>query len=202
MFRTKEKIEPLAILEKFEQALELYSKFSFAAMIEYDCMMKAVSLHRYQRQYVKMETFHRDHIGKYLDDSFTRFDNHTKAMICSNSTALYKEVGFRRKCSFYARLGVLFRLQIADGEQRTPQDYRAVYPILYRTLPGYGIKENVREVSQDGLKGPIQLQIKALHEVYTAASRAELTDAAIRHLCHLIQSLVFSPSRLKGFQSS
>ncbi|VDL64513.1 unnamed protein product [Nippostrongylus brasiliensis] len=185
--RTKEKIEPSAILEKFEQALELYSKFSFAAMIEYDCMMKAVSLHRYQRQYVKMETFHRDHIGKYLDDSFTRFDNHTKAMICSNSTALYKEVGFRRKCSFYARLGVLFRLQIADGEQRTPQDYRAVYPILYRTLPGYGIKENVREVSQDGLKGPIQLQIKALHEVYTAASRAELTDAAIRHLCHLIQ---------------
>ncbi|PIO58740.1 hypothetical protein TELCIR_19816, partial [Teladorsagia circumcincta] len=56
------------------------------------------------------------------------------------------------------------------------------------TLPGYGIKENVREVAQDGvLKGPIQLQIKALHEVYTAASRAELTDAAIRHLCHLIQ---------------
>ncbi|KAK6021522.1 hypothetical protein OSTOST_12806, partial [Ostertagia ostertagi] len=97
-------------------------------------------------------------------------------------------IGFRRKCSFFARLGVLFRLQIADGEHRTPQDYRAVYPILYRTLPGYGIKENVREVAQDGvLKGPIQLQIKALHEVYTAASRAELTDAAIRHLCHLIQ---------------
>uniref|UniRef100_A0A7I4YAL2 N-acetyltransferase domain-containing protein n=1 Tax=Haemonchus contortus TaxID=6289 RepID=A0A7I4YAL2_HAECO len=186
--RSKDKIEPSAIIEKFEQALEHYSKYSFAAMIEYDCMMKAVSLYRYQRMYVDMETFHRDHIGKYLDDSFTRFDNHTKAAICSNSAALYREVGFRRKCSFFARLGVLFRLQIADGEQRTPQDYRAVYPILYRTLPGYGIKENVREVAEDGvLKGPIQLQIKALHEVYTAASRAELTDAAIRHLCHLIQ---------------
>ncbi|KAK6034345.1 hypothetical protein COOONC_28151 [Cooperia oncophora] len=186
--RSKDKIEPAVILDKFEQALENYSKFSFAAMIEYDCMMKAVSLYRYQRMYVEMETFHRDHICKYLDDSFTRFDNHTKAAICSNSAALYREVGFRRKCSFFSRLGVLFRLQIADGEQRTPQDYRAVYPILYRTLPGYGIKENVREVAQDGvLKGPIQLQIKALHEVYTAASRAELTDAAIRHLCHLIQ---------------
>ncbi|EYC01315.1 hypothetical protein Y032_0108g36 [Ancylostoma ceylanicum] len=186
--KAKEKIEPSAIMEKFELALENYAKFSFAAMIEYDCMMKAVSLYRYQRMYVEMETFHRDHIGKYLDDSFTRFDNHTKAAICANSTALYREVGFRRKCSFFARLGVLFRLQISDGEQRTPQDYRVVYPVLYRTLPGYGIKENVREVPQDGiLKGPVQLQIKALHEVYTAASRAELTEAAIRHICHLIQ---------------
>ncbi|VDK47815.1 unnamed protein product [Cylicostephanus goldi] len=143
---------PSAIMEKFELALENYSKFSFAAMIEYDCMMKAVSLFRYQRMYVEME------------------------------------VGFRRKCSFFARLGVLFRLQIGEGEQRTPQDYRVVYPVLYRTLPGYGIKENVREVPQDDvLKGPVQLQIKALHEVYTAASRAELYEAAIRHLCHLIQ---------------
>ncbi|RCN28139.1 hypothetical protein ANCCAN_26124 [Ancylostoma caninum] len=151
-FRSKEKIEPSAIMEKFELALENYAKFSFAAMIEYDCMMKAVSLYRYQRMYVEME------------------------------------VGFRRKCSFFARLGVLFRLQISDGEQRTPQDYRVVYPVLYRTLPGYGIKENVREVPQDGiLKGPVQLQIKALHEVYTAASRAELNEAAIRHICHLIQ---------------
>ncbi|VDM65848.1 unnamed protein product [Strongylus vulgaris] len=150
--KSKEKIEPSAIMEKFELALENYAKFSFAAMIEYDCMMKAVSLFRYQRMYVEME------------------------------------VGFRRKCSFFARLGVLFRLQIAEGEQRTPQDYRVVYPTLYRTLPGYGIKENVREVPQDDmLKGPVQLQIKALHEVYTAASRAELHEAAIRHLCHLIQ---------------
>ncbi|PIO71857.1 hypothetical protein TELCIR_06226 [Teladorsagia circumcincta] len=53
--RPKDKIEPAAILEKFEQALENYSKFSFAAMIEYDCMMKAVSLYRYQRLYVEME---------------------------------------------------------------------------------------------------------------------------------------------------
>ncbi|KAJ1354946.1 Trafficking protein particle complex subunit 9 [Parelaphostrongylus tenuis] len=59
---------------------------------------------------------------------------------------------------------------------------------MCRTLPGYGINEDMREVSEDGVsKGPVHLQIKALHEVYTAASRAELTDAAIRHLCHLIQ---------------
>ncbi|KAK6014940.1 hypothetical protein OSTOST_19665, partial [Ostertagia ostertagi] len=106
--RSKDKIEPAAILEKFEQALEYYSKFSFAAVIEYDCMMKAVSLYRYQRLYVEMEVR-----LTYLpsitlavntrDDSFTRFDNHTKAAICSNSAALYREIGFRRKCSFFAR---------------------------------------------------------------------------------------------------
>uniref|UniRef100_A0A0K0DIU2 Trafficking protein particle complex subunit 11 n=1 Tax=Angiostrongylus cantonensis TaxID=6313 RepID=A0A0K0DIU2_ANGCA len=188
IFRFKEKIEPSTILEKFEQALENYSKFSFAAMIEYDCMMKAVSLYRYQRMYVEMEAFHRDHVSKYLEDSFTRFDNHTKATICNNSSTLYREVGFTRKCSFFARLSVLFRLQIPDGQQRTPHDYRIVYPFLYRTLSGYGINEDMREVSETGVsRGPVHLQIKALHEVYTAASRAELTDAAIRHLCHLIQ---------------
>lgn len=58
-FRSKEKIEPSAIMEKFELALENYAKFSFAAMIEYDCMMKAVSLYRYQRMYVEMEVRHR-----------------------------------------------------------------------------------------------------------------------------------------------
>ncbi|VDM53436.1 unnamed protein product, partial [Angiostrongylus costaricensis] len=146
IFRFKEKIEPSAILEKFEQALENYSKFSFAAMIEYDCMMKAVSLYRYHQLF---KAFHRDHVSKYLEDSFTRFDNHTKAAICNNSGTLYREVGFTRKCSFFARLSVLFH--------------------------------KINEI------GPVHLQIKALHEVYTAASRAELTDAAIRHLCHLIQ---------------
>ncbi|KJH44881.1 hypothetical protein DICVIV_09073 [Dictyocaulus viviparus] len=181
--RMKEKIEPSAILEKFELALENYAKFSFAAMIEYDCMMKAVSFYRYQRMYVEMEAFHRERIGKYLEDSFTRFDNHIKASICENSSALYREVGFKRKCSFFARLSVLFRLQAEDGQQRTPQNYRTVYPTLYRTLPGYGINESMHDVP----RGPTQLQIKALREVYTAASRAELTDAAIRHLCHLIQ---------------
>lgn len=35
--------------------------------------------------------------------------------------------------------------------------------------------------------GPTSLQIKALHEVYTAAVRAELPDAAIRHACCMIQ---------------
>ncbi|KAJ1354945.1 Trafficking protein particle complex subunit 9 [Parelaphostrongylus tenuis] len=99
--RFKEKIEASAILEKFELALENYAKFSFAAMIEYDCMMKAVSLYRYQRMYVDMEVFHRDHISKFLEDSFTRFDNHTKAAICNNSSILYREVGFTRKCSFF-----------------------------------------------------------------------------------------------------
>ncbi|RCN37502.1 hypothetical protein ANCCAN_16592 [Ancylostoma caninum] len=192
-FRSKEKIEPSAIMEKFELALENYAKFSFAAMIEYDCMMKAVSLYRYQRMYVEMEV----RLGPSIVITLVNIWMTASQDLTTTQKRLYAQtrlhcierlVGFRRKCSFFARLGVLFRLQISDGEQRTPQDYRVVYPVLYRTLPGYGIKENVREVPQDGiLKGPVQLQIKALHEVYTAASRAELNEAAIRHICHLIQ---------------
>ncbi|CAI4227391.1 unnamed protein product [Auanema sp. JU1783] len=185
---SKERIEFSQILERFENALENYSKFSFAALIEYNCMMKAVSLFQRQREYVQMETFHRDHVGKYLDDSFTRLDHLAKSAICNNSAALYKSTGFHRKSSFFARLGVLFRLHVADGELRTVQDYKVVYPILYKTLAGYGIPDDVREnKSSCNTKGPVQMQIKALHEVYTAAIRAELTQAAIRHLCYLIQ---------------
>ncbi|ETN77677.1 hypothetical protein NECAME_03095, partial [Necator americanus] len=200
--KSKDKIEPAAIMEKFELALENYAKFSFAAMVEYDCMMKAVSLYRYQRLYVEMETFHRDHIGKYLDDSFTRFDNHTKAAICANSTALYREACLLLdSCAnvrFSLALACCFACKFRKANKELHRTIGLFIPsctgiysqdsLIYRTLPGYGIKENVREVQQEGVvKGPVQLQIKALHEVYTAASRAELTEAAIRHLCHLIQ---------------
>lgn len=59
-----------------------------------------------------------------------------------------------------------------------------MYPILYKTLSGYGIVESTDETR----KGPIAVQIKAMHEVYMSALRANLTDAAIRHLCYILQT--------------
>ncbi|CAJ0585995.1 unnamed protein product, partial [Mesorhabditis spiculigera] len=201
----RDRLEPQIILERFETAIENYGKFGFAAYLEYECMMKASELLRYQGKLIDMEAgfncgdfwvaepfktlqeFHRSHVGKFLDDSFTRFDHQFKAQICSNSAEMYRKVNFHRKASFFSRLGVLFRLHVTDGETRTVADYRIVYPILYRTLGGYGITENVgREPAQNS--GPFELQIKALHEVYTSALRAQLHDAAVRHLCHLLQA--------------
>ncbi|CAJ0569421.1 unnamed protein product, partial [Mesorhabditis spiculigera] len=183
----RDRLEPQVILERFETAIENYGKFGFAAYLEYECMMKASELLRYQGKLIDMEEFHRSHVGKFLDDSFTRFDHQFKAQICSNSAEMYRKVNFHRKASFFSRLGVLFRLHVTDGETRTVADYRIVYPILYRTLGGYGITENLgREPAQNS--GPFELQIKALHEVYTSALRAQLHDAAVRHLCHLLQA--------------
>ncbi|VDK77030.1 unnamed protein product [Gongylonema pulchrum] len=72
--------------------MEGYERFSFAAWIEYECMMKAASVFRYRRLYVDMEDFIRMHIGKYLDDSFNLFDHFTKAHICLNSAEVYRKV--------------------------------------------------------------------------------------------------------------
>ncbi|GMT33613.1 hypothetical protein PFISCL1PPCAC_24910 [Pristionchus fissidentatus] len=180
------------ILEKIEMALENYTKFSFAALAEYECMMVAVESCRMEKDFIAMEQLHREKVGKYLDDSFTRFDHHTKAIICAHAALLYKAMGFRRKHAFFSRLGVLFRLHIEEANQRTPSDYRAVYPTLYKTLTGYGITE--RPDPSSGLfcseavaGGPVQLQIKALHEVFTSAMRAHYHEAAIRHCCYLLQ---------------
>ncbi|EFO24879.2 hypothetical protein LOAG_03607 [Loa loa] len=181
-------ISYMEIIEKFKAALESYERFSFVVWVEYECMMKAASVFRYQRLYVDMEGFIREHIGKYLDDSFNQFGHFTKALICLNSAEVYRKIGFNRKCAFFARLGVLFRLHMAESGNRSVADYRQVYPVLYRTLTGYGMPENPKEFSSDLVRlGPVHIQRRALHEVFMSALRAEYYDAAIRHLCYILQ---------------
>ncbi|OZC10117.1 hypothetical protein X798_02707 [Onchocerca flexuosa] len=181
-------ISYIEIVEKFKTALECYERFSFTAWIEYECMMKAASVFRYQHLYVDMENFIREHIAKYLDDSFNLFGHFTKALICLNSAEVYRQIGFNRKCAFFARLGVLFRLHMTENGSRNVADYRQVYPILYRTLTGYGMPENPKEFSGDLVRlGPIHIQRRALHEVFMSALRAEYYDVAIRHLCYILQ---------------
>lgn len=111
-------------------------------------------------------------------------------------TIMYSlKIGFHRKCAFFARLAVLFRLHASDGEAKTIVDYRYVYPILYRSLAGYGIPEDLKEISGDlSVLGPVHIQRKAFHEVFMSAMRAEYHDAAIRHLCCILQvSKLFLP---------
>uniref|UniRef100_A0A914Z9L1 Trafficking protein particle complex subunit 11 n=1 Tax=Panagrolaimus superbus TaxID=310955 RepID=A0A914Z9L1_9BILA len=139
---TGRSMTPEEILEKFILALEHYERFSFASTIEYECMVRASSVYRHHRRYIEAEAFLREHVGKYLDDSFTLFDNTMKAHICM------------------------------------------VYPILYRSLPGYGVVDATRESS---INGPVAVQVKAMHEVYMSALRANFYDAAIRHLCYILQ---------------
>jgi hypothetical protein len=175
---------PEEILEKFILALEHYERFSFASTIEYECMVRASSVYRHHRRFIEAEAFLREHVGKYLDDSFTLFDNTMKAHICMVYANVFKEMGFRRKNSFFSRLAVLFRLHVNESDARTENDYKLVYPILYRTLPGYGIIDTTKESS---INGPVTVQVKAMHEVYMSALRANFYDAAIRHLCYILQ---------------
>ncbi|CAD6187523.1 unnamed protein product [Caenorhabditis auriculariae] len=176
------------IMKSYSTAIEEYNKYTIARWLEYECVMRAIVCLMLERDYIQLEQFHRDHTGKYLDDMNTFMDHHMKAQICLNSAAMYKEMNFLRKHAFYARLSVLFELHSADGSQRTPADYRYVYPTLYKSLSGYGIRptDQLHTISESFL-GPAELQIKCLHELYTAANRAELPDAAIRHICHLLQ---------------
>uniref|UniRef100_A0A0R3QBS8 Terpene_synth_C domain-containing protein n=1 Tax=Brugia timori TaxID=42155 RepID=A0A0R3QBS8_9BILA len=90
--------------------LESYERFSFAAWVEYECMMKAASVFRDQRLYADMEDFIREHIGKYLDDSFDQFGHFTKALICLNSAEVYRKVGAVYEFSHRLSLFSLFHL--------------------------------------------------------------------------------------------
>lgn len=57
----------MEIVEKFKAALESYERFSFAAWIEYECMMKAASVFRYQRLYIDMEVVNLFQFSNVLD---------------------------------------------------------------------------------------------------------------------------------------
>lgn len=66
--------------------------------------------------------------------------------------------------------------------------YFKVYPILYGTLPGYGIQiENESSHHQPSSRGHVSIQVKTLHEVFMSAQRAGYIEAAIRHLCYILQ---------------
>uniref|UniRef100_A0A0N5AAZ6 Trafficking protein particle complex subunit 9 n=1 Tax=Syphacia muris TaxID=451379 RepID=A0A0N5AAZ6_9BILA len=185
--RNDNSLDYSTIFEKFKLAVENYEHFPNFAYIEYECVMRAASLLCMQRKYIDMEQFLRDHIAKYLDDNFTLFDGYVKSMICLHAALVFRSVGFKRKDAFFSRLSGLFRLHV-EGSSRTYIDYRVVYPLFLRTLPAYGILDNRKDLSDTLLKsGPIQLQRKVLNEVYMSAFRAEHCDAAIRHLCYLLQ---------------
>ena len=163
-------------------------------------------MYKSERMYISMEVsfchhstnldsfsqqMHRERVGKFLDDSFTRFDHLTKANVCFHAASLYREVlhfrwrslfrcilqliklnllqiAFNRKYAFFSRLGVLFRLHMDESKARNVADYRSVFPILYGSLPGYGIPERTEGSGFSYALsdvGPVALQIKAVHEV-------------------------------------
>lgn len=61
------------------------------------------------------------------------------------------------------------------------------HQLNFRTLEGYGVELGEPHDIKNKKLGPVKLQIKSLHEIFTAANRAGHRDAAIRHLCFLLQ---------------
>ncbi|CAD5227966.1 unnamed protein product [Bursaphelenchus okinawaensis] len=177
------------IIERFKSALKNYERFSFIAYIEFECVIRAVNVYRLQRQYIDTEVFLRDRVGKYLADTFTLFSNQTKSQICMICASIYKSMGFRRKNAFFSRLAVLFRLHVDDDEYRSEADYKIVYPVLYSSLKGYGIDDTLK--SSKRKLGHVSVQVKALHEVFMSAQRAGLAEAAVRHLCYILQTYFY-----------
>ncbi|KAI6223447.1 hypothetical protein M3Y95_00891200 [Aphelenchoides besseyi] len=182
-------IDHKEIIARLKLALENYERYTFVSYVEFECVIRVVNVYRLERMFIETENFLREHVGKYLSDTFTFFDNFIKSNICMIAANIYTLMGFKRKNAFYARLAVLFRLHVDDNEFRSEDDYRIVYPVLYRTLPGYGINETTNELASK--MGYVSIQVKAIHEVYMSAQRAGLNEAAIRHLCYMLQTYFF-----------
>lgn len=125
-------------MDTFKNSIEEFDKFTFAGWLEYETVMRAIMYLILEREYIKLEQFHRDCTGKYLDDTNTFMDHRMKAQICLNSAAMYKEIGFLRKQAFYARLSVLFELHVTEGRVRQAGDYKTVYPVLFKSVWSIG----------------------------------------------------------------
>lgn len=100
----------------------------------------------------------------------------------------------RHSESDYKEVGCFPPFLLADG--KLFYIYSKVYPVIHRTLDGYGIGNNRRSRLRPGsfreispAKVPFALQIKAINEVCICATRAGYCDIAVRHLTYIIQVL-------------
>lgn len=115
------------IVSKFKSALENYERFSFAAFIEFECVLKTAEAYKQQRMFIETEvslrclthfemnfqSFLREHVGKYLDDDFVLFNNHIKAKICMISAGIYKSVNCLT--TIYTYLVAVFRSDLFEN---------------------------------------------------------------------------------------
>lgn len=100
-------------------------------------------------------------------------------------SALYTQIGFKRKAAFYKRFAALKSVSLSLKNQ----DWLRCYQLLLEALNDYDLTLDPLEYDKRVKEGPLGwagVHIQILQEVVTAARRLTLDQLAIRHLSFLL----------------
>ncbi|KAG1654106.1 Protein brunelleschi [Nymphon striatum] len=197
-----EKIEPKiqsclsadGIMEKYDEAVKLYSRFKNAAVIETECSVKAVRVLILQEKFLEAANFLQNMIFIALqiseDEKIERF---------SVLSDLYSQIGFHRKAAFFKRVSAM---RCVAPQNETP-NWSRCYHLILQTLKGYKLSLDPREFQKDITYGWPGLQIQVLQELVGTARRMGNSSLSVRHMTFLLHTMFdyVSKSDRKEFAS-
>ncbi|XP_005094615.1 trafficking protein particle complex subunit 9 isoform X2 [Aplysia californica] len=168
------------VVEKYKEAITYYSKFKHAAVVEMEACLKACRLLILQRKYLQASDFLQNvvyiNLPSQEDDRIQRYNT---------LSALYSEIGFRRKAAFFKRVSGMHCV----APDSSPS-WSQCYELLLQSLEGYSLSVNPREMELDGCFGWPVLQYRVLHELVYSARRMSNPQIAVRHMTLLVHLML------------
>lgn len=171
-------LKPDEILNYFKNAIIKYSKYSNAAIVEIECAFKASRIMIEQNRPLDVAMFLQNIL--YITHTMTEAE-HIKSF--EMITALYLQIGYRRKAAFFQRLAALKHVH-----HNSPNpDWSQTYRLMLSSFPGYMLSLDPLEVVECRAGWP-SLQIDILQSLITAAKRLAHSTLATRHMTFLLQT--------------
>ena len=168
--------DPAKLFELICEAVENYSKFRDAALINLECNVKA------SRAMIRLGEF--KFAAELLQNVIT-FDialsDEQKIQRYLTASAFYAKMGMMRKYAFFRRIAAMNCITPGCPIAAWVQCYH----VLLESLCGYGISLDSRSTSAVS-PGWSDLQMRVFYELAYTARRINNTSIAVRHLCFLL----------------
>lgn len=171
-------LKPDEILIYFKNAIINYSKYRNAAIVEIEAAFKAARIFIEQNRPLDVAMCLQNIL--YINHSMTETDRIKSFEVM---TALYQQIGYRRKASFFQRLAALKHVH----QNSANPDWSQTYRLMLSSFPGYMLSLDPLEVLETKSGWPC-LQIDLLQSLITAAKRLGHSTLATRHMTFLLQT--------------
>ncbi|KAM7351155.1 trafficking protein particle complex subunit brun [Cochliomyia hominivorax] len=171
-------LKPDEILMYFKNAIINYSKYRNAAIVEIEAAFKAARIFIEQNRPLDVAMFLQNIL--YINHTMTEADRIKSFEVM---TALYQQIGYRRKASFFQRLAALKHVH----QNSSNPDWSQTYRLMLSSFPGYMLSLDPLEVLETKSGWPC-LQIDLLQSLITAAKRLGHSTLATRHMTFLLQT--------------
>ncbi|CAL1545935.1 unnamed protein product, partial [Lymnaea stagnalis] len=168
------------VVEKYKEAITLYSKFKNAAVVEMEACLKACRFLIVQHKYLEASDFLQNVV--YINPSSLEDDRIQRYITLSS---LYSEIGFRRKAAFFRRVCGMHCV----APDSSPS-WSQCYELLLQSLEGYNLSINPKEMDRDHPAGWPVLQYRVLHELVYSARRMSNPQIAVRHMTLTVDSML------------